>query len=1013
MNLRITKKQHDDISAFFDLVRSDSGVIEGFFLKPDGKKITEYYNDRQSFVQSVVAYNHGGFTCYAGIQPRKAALLGSDLSATGAEVAALRLLGVDLDACKPLDESGNKLRVNASDVEKEACLTAARRISSTLTNGTMGYGQPVLMDSGSGCWLFMPIPEIAIDEGNRREIAIRLKTWGQKVRKRFQQDGIDIDESIFELHRLTKIPGTKVFSYPDEPDRPQRVSAFISETMSQPDEKLLRDFLAMPIELPPEQHQPSTPAGRACHDIDRIFERCYLMKFLADKGSSGVSMPHSVRIALSTFGLPLGDLENDLAFIGRIIGGCPDFSASKTRRNLELNRDKVAPYGCDALRDLVQQHFKDFDTSRCQCSLPVSHDQAGNPRKPSPIRFASIMPEDLTGLFSTLTLTGDPFQNYLQLQGFSEQVLTQVDPGTAKSFLASVREDLDLKQQTINDLLKARKAAATEDTTQGQRLIELAEEAEVFRTPAGQVFATVPVHDHKETWPLKSGGFKNWLKRCFYQETGKPPSSQPLQDALGILEAKGQFDGEEHSVFTRVAGNEDAIYIDLGNDRWEAIEITPSGWNVVRNCPVRFRRARGMNPLPHPVKGRSLDTLKRYLNLSSEDDFTLIVAWLVAAMRPVGPYPVLVFSGEQGTAKSTATRIIKSLLDPSSSPLRTTPTEVRDLMIGATNNWILSFDNLSGLPIWASDAICRLSTGGGFSTRELYSDDQETIFDAMRGVILNGIEDIVVRHDLADRSIIVNLSPIPEDRRIPEKALWADFNKDAPGILGALCDAVSCALRHIGDVELDRLPRMADFALWVTAAEPALPWPAGHFMKAYQGNLKEVIQQTLDADVIASAVRSYVKDHPEGFEGSPTDLLDIFDERAGEKVTRQKYWPKAPNVLTGRLKRAATSLRASGIEVNLTREGRDRKRTVRITHADGPTRQATEPSTRPSATHNDKDQSISYVARGADAVDDADGRFPSFSQTRDHTPSEALTDDVDGSAPLDAQGADGRVRIEI
>lgn len=978
--VQLTRKQHEDLGAFFDLLKSDSGLIEGFFLKPDGQKVTQYFNDRLTFIQSVAALNHHGFTCYAGIQPRNPALIKSDQAATGNDVTALRLLAVDLDACKPK-------KVNSTDQEKQACLTAARNISLALTNGNLSYEPPVMMDSGSGCWLFMPIPEIRIDESNRRGIAFRLKTWGRRFRDRFQQEGIEIDESIFELHRLTKIPGTKVFSYPDEPDRPQRISALLTSTTGQLDEKLRNDFLTMPVDIPPERKVEPFSAAGGHHNIDRIFERCHLLRFMAEKGSAGASMPHNVRLAMSTFSDALGDLDNDLAFIKRIIGGCPDFSEAKTRRYLELNKGKSQPYGCDALRGLALQHFKDFDASQCQCALPVSHDQAGTPRKPSPIRFAGIMPEDLKELFAGLELSGDPFQDFLKMKKFSEEVLTSVDSGTAKKFFDSVRDESKITKGTVSLLLKSRKVAASEDTTQAQRLIELAGDAEFFKTAEGQILSTVAVDGHYETWPVsvKSSGFRNWLKRRFYLETGKPPSSQPLQDALGILEARGQFDGAEHKVFTRVAEKEDRIYIDLANDRWEAIEITPSGWNVVVNPPVKFRRSRGMGPLPYPVKGHSIEELRKYLNLSNDDDFKLIVSWMVAAMRPSGPYPVLIFNGEQGTAKSTATRILKKLIDNSTALLRTAPAQVRDLMIGATNNWLLCFDNLSELPVWVSNSICKLSTGGGFAARENYSDDLEIIFDVMRGVILNGIEDIVSRHDLADRAIIIGLSPIPEERRIAEKELWAALEKDAPGILGALCDAVSCGLKNLDSTNLDRLPRMADFAKWIVAAEPALPWEAGGFMAAYARNLREVVEQTLYADLVASAVRAFMEKHPEGFEGPPTDLLTILGDSVGEKITKLKIWPKAANVLSNKLKAAATSLRASGIEVSLLREGHGGRRIVtirRVDDGDDPSSMVTINKNVSSPSENEKVELYSNCSKGGDDGDDGDDPLGVKSQKR-------------------------------
>lgn len=977
--IQITQKQHDDIGTFFDLLKSDSGVIETLYLNPDGTKKTEYFNEKQAFIQSVVAFNHNGFTCYAGIQPRKVNFLNTNRSATGADITALRILAVDLDACKPLDKDGNKRKVNATNQEKLACINAARMISDSLTNGNMHYQQAILTDSGSGCWLFMPIPEIALHDGNRREIAVRLKTWGRRFKERFQQEGVEIDESIFEMHRLTKIPGTKVFSYPEEKDRPQRISGFLSDATPIPDKKLQQDFLTMPVVIPPEPSPVSSTAGETYRNIDRLFEHCRLMRFLAEQGSSGVSMPHNIRLALSTFSLALDDLKNNLNFIRRIIGGSPDFSEAKTRHYLELNKDKSAPYGCDAMRELVKQHFKDFDVLQCECALPVSHDQAGRQRKPSPIRFAGIMPEDLTELFSGLELSGDPFSDFLKMKSFAEGPLADVDVMTAKKFFETVPGNVKINKQTVNDLLKARKASTAEDTTQAQRLIELAKGAELFRTPEDQIFATFQVEKHKETWPIKGSGFRNWLKRQYYKETGRPPSSQPLQDALGILEAKGQFDGAEHKVFIRIAEHGDNIYIDLCNDRWEAIEISPTGWKVVQNYPVRFRRTRGMGLLPYPVQG-SVEAMKKYLNLSNDDDFKLIVAWLVATLKSTGPYPILVLNGEQGTAKSTVSRILKRLIDPSSAPLRTIPKEERDLSIAANNNWLLAFDNLSGLPKWLSDAICRLATGGGFSTRELYSNDQESIFNAMRSVVLNGIEDFVTKHDLADRSLIIHLSPIPENKRIAEKGLWQDFEDDAPGILGALCDAVSCGLRNINIVKFDRLPRMADFALWVTAAEPVLPWLAGDFMRAYTRNLKDAIEQTIDADLVASAIRSFMESHREGFEGTPTDLLNILDDEVEEKTIKSKSWPKGPHILTGRLRRAATSLRSFGIEVKTGFKLANKKRGVSIKNTgNASSTRACKTSPEASPLLNNNIEACSDITKAGDGWVAGDASFAAYS----------------------------------
>jgi hypothetical protein len=225
-----------------------------------------------------------------------------------------------------------------------------------------------------------------------------------------------------------------------------------------------------------------------------------------------------------------------------------------------------------------------------------------------------------------------------------------------------------------------------------------------------------------------------------------------------------------------------------------------------------------MQALLLPTVSSNLDVLWDYLNIT-ESDRALVVAWLVAAMRPRGPYPILVLQGEQGTAKSTAAKVMRSLIDPSAAPLRSVPRDERDLMITARNSWIIALDNLSGLSPWLSDALCRIATEGGFVTRELYTDTDEVIINVQRPIILNGIDDIATRQDLIDRAIIINLEPIPDDKRRPEAEFWRSFNEARLAILGALLDRVSRALRELANARLKRRPRMADFALWATAAE--------------------------------------------------------------------------------------------------------------------------------------------------------------------------------------------------
>ena len=463
---------------------------------------------------------------------------------------------------------------------------------------------------------------------------------------------------------------------------------------------------------------------------------------------------------------------------------------------------------------------------------------------------------------------------------------------------------------------------------QADILVELAEEADLFHTPDRTAYADLMIEDHRETWPIRSKGFRLWLARRYYDVEEGAPGSTALQSALGVIEAKANFGAPQRVVHVRIGGVENTIYLDLCDERWRAVEIDTTGWRVVSSPPVRFRRAPGMQPLPAPAADGSIATLRSFLNIKSDADFVLVVAWILAALRNRGPYPVIALSGEQGSAKSTFSGLVRSVLDPNTAPLRALPREDRDLFIAANNGHVLAFDNVSGLPHWISDTLCRLATGGGFAVRQLYTDQDEILFEAARPVILNGIEDFVTRPDLADRSLFLTLNPIPEHERRPEAELHALFAAERPRILGVLLDAVVTGLNRLPQTRLEKLPRMADFALWAAACETAF-WPAGSFEAAYRSNRDEAIDNVIDSDPIASAIRTMMTGKPT-WTGTASDLLVVLFRIAGEAMARSRSWPKTPRALAGKLRRALTFLRKIGIEITFSREGHGRARLIHI-----------------------------------------------------------------------------------
>ena len=479
--------------------------------------------------------------------------------------------------------------------------------------------------------------------------------------------------------------------------------------------------------------------------------------------------------------------------------------------------------------------------------------------------------------------------------------------------------------------------------SQSSVLIELAEEVELFHTGEGDTYATISINTHRETWALRSRGFRDWLSKHYYESEGSIPNSQALQDALNTLQGIARHNGLKHEIHIRLASVDDCIWLDLCDENWRVVKISAEGWEVVRESPVKFRRTKGMKALPTPVAGGCVSALRQLLNVA-DADWPLLISWLVSAFRPGYPFPVLVLHGEQGSAKSTVSKMLRDLIDPNIAPLRSEQRDERDLMIAATNGWIVALDNLSKLPVWLSDALCRLSTGGGFATRTLYENDEETLFMAMRPIILNGIEELTTRSDLLDRAVIVHLPPIPSDRRKSEAEVWRDFEAIRPLVLGNLLDGISHALRNIETVQLVLKPRMADFALWSTAAEESLGLEKGAFISAFMGNRESANELALEASPIASTLVELVQ-HQGAWKGNSSELLEALHQHASDETKKQQGWPKRPNALSGAVKRIAPNLRVAGIDCNMGRTKAGRFITLEYRGKSSSTSSSATPST--------------------------------------------------------------------
>lgn len=454
----------------------------------------------------------------------------------------------------------------------------------------------------------------------------------------------------------------------------------------------------------------------------------------------------------------------------------------------------------------------------------------------------------------------------------------------------------------------------------------LGQGAEAWKDEEGTAFLTVKVQGRWEHLRMSSRGARDYIFNVFYDRESRGLSTQALGEALATLEARARREGQIHPTGLRVKSWQGWGYLDLGRDDWKVVEVGAGGWRLIdaEKCPVRFTRSPQMRALPIPALEGSFQPLAGLLN-TDRRGLILCTAFLLGAVSARGPYPHLAFKGEQGVGKSTAASTLQRLVDPTTASRRRAPRKEQDLFIAARSAHILSFDNLSTITGDLSDSLCCLSTGGSFATRTLHTNDEETVLQAMRPAIINGIPDLMTRPDLAERTLLIELRRIGPGQRLTEEELEARFVAAHPRLLGALLTALAVGLDRLSETRLEHPPRLADFARLVVAAEPALPWTPGEFLQVYTAMQDEAAQVVLEGDEVAEALREFM-DERGCWEGQVKRLLSLLNEQQGFTPGLRPFprdWPKNARALGERLRRVAPALSKIGYETTFVGRKKD------------------------------------------------------------------------------------------
>ena len=450
-------------------------------------------------------------------------------------------------------------------------------------------------------------------------------------------------------------------------------------------------------------------------------------------------------------------------------------------------------------------------------------------------------------------------------------------------------DDPDLDDPLTADDILARAAVPVDGRSGGDsqatRLVTLAQSRyRLVRGHDGRIYATSPGGPAVAYTLRGKDGLRTRLARDFFETYGQTASGTALADALCVLEGQAERAVPE-LVALRVASAADGrLVLDLGGHEGRSVLVGPEGWELAERSPVLFRRSALTAPLPEPIRGGTLDPLRALLNVG-EPGFRLVVGWLVATLVPDIPHPILSLCGEQGTAKTTAARLAVCLVDPSPVPLRTPPTEMRSWAAAASASWVVALDNVSSIPAWFSDTLCKAVTGDGIVERALHTDDDINVLTFRRALALTTIDAGRLAGDLAERLLPVELHRIPAHKRRPDAEITAAYDAARPGVLGALLDLTAQVLAALPGVHLAELPRMADFARILGALDATCGWTT---LADYNAAAAEANQAVLESNPVAEAVIDLVG-RGGAWHGTPGDLLD--------RITPDPWprdWPATP-----------------------------------------------------------------------------------------------------------------------
>ncbi|MDF0682245.1 MAG: hypothetical protein P0116_14895, partial [Candidatus Nitrosocosmicus sp.] len=490
----------------------------------------------------------------------------------------------------------------------------------------------------------------------------------------------------------------------------------------------------------------------------------------------------------------------------------------------------------------------------------------------------------------------------------------------------------------------------------------------LFKDQFGEGFARINVNNHLEIISLNSNRFTRFISRSFYEKFGYVLGRETINNVVQILQAKAEFGDIKYDLFLKVAKYDDDFYYDLTNENHQCIRIFQDKensfgqWEILDKTPIPlFKR---FNQIPQDLPSsvypddlqnkkennhsdnlfqQSTDPLDLFLtkltNIKNDKTKLLVKISLMTYFIPDIPHVIMLIHGSKGSAKSTFLRMLKDIVEPAKPPLFTLHNKSEEFIQQLSHNYFSAYDNIKYVPKWLSDEVCKAVTGIGQTQREIYTVDNDKIYEYKHGLIFNGINLAFSEPDVLDRSILIHLNEIDDKDRMTEEDILEEFSNLKPWLLKVIFDTLAKAIEIKKDVKnrlkrSGRLPRMSDYAVWSEAISQSLGNKEGEFLDAYYDNLSLQNQEIVESSVVAKVIIEFMEDRTE-WKGSATELHSILTSALSDKderLVRSKSWPNSVNSLSRKINELSSTLKKRGIEISHSYDNKTKSRVINITN---------------------------------------------------------------------------------